>query len=256
MARRAVEAPESSADVHRLADACQIGLRLGIWDPQAAVPVARTLVGRCRTVMQYSDQQSSWPVQRLGTFIARLTVVRADGNDPEALGEYAEWLKTTTPDQLDTYLKDSLEPMLKHPTDASVQAAAEVLFGETDSPLGQLPWKGAGTFNPVESDLVKVPSFRRMLVRELDKKEVRGHVEWREPDSVAFQLTNYLGGSRPMKLPEEQRPEPGTRAELRWADWIAWSLSNAGHIPAFNPLAPIEERDAAIEIAREKLNGP
>ena len=55
-----------------------------------------------------------------------------------------------------------------------------------------------------------------------------------------------MSGSRLLALPETERPPNGANAELRWCDWIAWSLLNAKQIPAFNSFAPIEERDAVL----------
>ena len=49
------------------------------------------------------------------------------------------------------------------------------------------------------------------------------------------------------------RPAEGTKAELRWCDWIAWSLSDAKQIPLFNPVAPVEQRDEAIAKAKRLL---
>jgi hypothetical protein len=101
--------------------------------------------------------------------------------------------------------------------------------------------------------LVKVPAFRRLILRELDKKTPCGTVEWRQ-GTASYQMTNYWSGSRGLALSESDRPANGTKAELRWCDWIACSLSNAKQIPLFNPFAPLEKRDEAIEQARALLD--
>jgi len=255
MTRRALQvAPADSDATYDLANACEIGLCLAAWDSQAVAPTAKALVERCRTVMEYSDQGSSWPVQRLGSLIARLTMARVQAGDPHALEDYAAWLKTMTPEQLESYLSDSLEPLSKFPSNDVLQAAADSLFNDTNSVWSRLPWKGAGFHKPVETELVNVPAFRRLVSRELDKREVCGTIEWLGPGTAGFQITNYLSGSRGLALPEGERPATRTETDLRWCDWIAWSLFNAKQIPFFNPFAPVEKRDDIIRDAKALLD--
>jgi hypothetical protein len=127
------------------------------------------------------------------------------------------------------------------------------MFDNTNSPWGRLPWKQTGFHEPAEFGLVQVPAFRRLLARELDKKTPCGTVEWRQ-GTAAYQMTNHWGGSQGLALPESERPATGTKAELRWCDWIAWSLANAKQIPLFNPFAPVEKRDEAIAQAKALLD--
>jgi hypothetical protein len=100
--------------------------------------------------------------------------------------------------------------------------------------------------------LVKVPAFRRLLAGELDKKAPCGSIEWHQR-SAAYELTNSARGSRRVAWPEGDPPADGTKAELRWCDWTAWSLSNAKQIPFYNPFAPVDQRDEAIAKAKALL---
>lgn len=254
MTRRAIEVPATNPNSYDLSAACQMGLHLASWDAQAAGPVAKTLIKRCRTVMEYSDQQNSRPDQRLGTFMAKLTLASTQTGDTQSFEDYAAWVKTTTPEQLGFSLSESLEPLRKFPTNEILQAAADSLFSNTNSAWSKLPWKGSGLHNPVETELTEVAAFRRLLSRELDKKTVSGFIEWQAPNMASFQITNYMSGSRGLALPESDRPAIGTKTELRWCDWIAWSLANAKQIPLFNPFAPIEKRDEAIQNAKRLLD--
>ena len=254
MARRATEVPASNPNAYDLSAACQMGLYLSVWDAPAAGPVAKTLVKRCRTVMQYSEQQNSRPDERLGTFVAKLTLVCAQTGDTQAFEDYAAWLKTTTPEQLGFFLSESLEPLRKFPTNEVLQAAADSLFSDTNSLWSKLPWRGAGLSSTIEPEFISVPAFRRLLSRELDKKNVCGFIEWQATNMASFQITNYMSGSRGLALPEGDRPAIGTKIELRWCDWIAWALANAKQIPLFNPFAPIEKRDEAIQNAKGLLD--
>ena len=90
--------------------------------------------------------------------------------------------------------------------------------------------------NHIESDLVKVPAYRRLLAGELDKKAPCGTVEWRQ-GAVWYQITNDLNGNESQALPESERPAEGTKAELRWCDWIAGPLAKTKQTPPFSPFA-------------------
>ena len=111
--------------------------------------------------------------------------------------------------------------------------------------------------NPIGSDLVKVPAFRRLLVRELEKTNVCGSFTWREPSTVSYKITNYQSGSYgAIAFPSGNLPANGTTSELRWCDWVAFSLSIGKHIPFFNPFALVAERNEAIEKAKTLLEQP
>ena len=253
MARRALDVPANNPNTYDLSTACQIGLDLAAWDSQAAVPVAKALVKRCRTVLEYSDQQNSRSDQRMGTFIAKLTLACAQNGDTDVFEDYAAWLKSTTPEQLGFSLSESLEPLRKYPTNEILQLAAPSLFGNTNSAWSRLPWARAGFDDPVASDLVNVPAFRLLLARELDRKEVCGSISFSSPNMIRFEITNYMSGSRGITLPVDSQITNGTSVELRWCDWIALSLASGKHIPPFNPFAPVEKRDNAIEEAEKML---
>ena len=239
-----------------LTTACEIGLCLALWDPAAAGPVATKLVQRHQTVSEYSEPRSqNWQNQRQGTLIARLTCARARAGEPAPFTEYADWLASTTPESIGSYLVESLAPLMEFPTNAAIQALAGRLFGDTNSAWSHLPWKGVGSANPIETDLIKLSAFRQLLARELDVKTVCGSLAWRGPETISFQLTNSanMNGSRSLKLPEAERPAEGSKLELRWCDWIAFSLAQASQLPPFNPFVPLEQRDRRAREAKDLL---
>jgi hypothetical protein len=247
LARRALEVPANNPNAYDLSAACQMALCLAAWDPPAGLSVAGTLSKRASTVMKYSGQQ-------LGTFVTRLAMARAHAGDPRAFDDYVDWVITTTPEQLGLSIRDCLEPLQTFPTNQTLQAAAEKMFAGTNSAWSRLPWKQMNGDNPIGSDLVKVPAFRRLLVRELEKTNVCGSFTWRDPSTVSYEITNYQSGSYgAIGFPSSNRPANGTTSELRWCDWVAFSLSIGKHIPFFNPFAPVEERDEAIERAQALL---
>lgn len=256
MARRALEVPTDNPNAYDLSAACQMGLCLAAWDARAAGPVAETLLKRCSTVLEYSDQQSSrysQPNQRMGTFMAKLTLACAQNGDTNVFEYYAAWLKTTTPEQLGGSYLECLEPLFRFPTNQVLKSAAENIFNNTNSSWGQLPWKNIADTDPVEHDLVNVPAFRQLLICELGKTNNYVLVEWRAPNWFSYQTTTGGSGGRTLAFPEGENPADGTKTTLRWCDWIAFLLSNKNQIPFFDPFAPVVERDAAIKTAKELL---
>ena len=242
MARRALEVPAGNATNYDLGSACRMGVNLAAWDATATEPVAKTLVKRACTLMNYSGKQ-------LGTHVAKLSLVCAKAGDFQPFQDYAAWVKTTTPEQLAFSLMDCLAPMLEFPTNEVLDAAAEAMFADTNSPWGALPWKG--DFHPgnaaVESDLVHVPAFRLLLARELAKTNVCGSFTWHASGMLGYQNTVLgEGGGRSDLSFEGQPPADETTVESRWCDWIAVRLSIAKQIPFFNPFAPVEKRDEQI----------
>jgi hypothetical protein len=144
--------------------------------------------------------------------------------------------------------------MIQFPDEKSVQAVADDLFNKPASPWSEMPWKQTAGYNPVESGLVKVPAFRRLLARELDNQEAVGSMQWRASNWVSYEIRNYGGGGRGVAWPEGvERPADGAKVDIRQCDWIAWSLSNSKQISFFNPFAPVETRDEAIKNAKADL---
>jgi hypothetical protein len=259
LARRALEINPTNLAGYDLNTAMEICLRLATWDAASAGPVATKLAARFLAMTEYSDSQSQrWTTQRLATQFARLTLVRMRSEEMGAVEDYVHWLKTTTPESLGSYVAEGLAPLLEHPTNVVIQAAAAGLFSATNSAWGKLPWQGASAFNPAESGLVKLPAFRKLLARELEVTHVCGSVEWRGPGMLSYQLTNSVttSGSRGLALPEAEQPAVGTKMALRWCDWIALSLAQAKQIPLFNPFAPLEKREDLTEHARVLLQNP
>jgi hypothetical protein len=241
MARRALEVPEADPNTYDISAACEMGLRLAAWDATAAGPVVKTLSKRCRTVMEYSGAQ-------LGGLLVKLSLAREQAGDTNAFADYAAWLPTTSPGQLGYNISEYLEPLKQFPTNPVLESAAEKMFDDTNSAWGRLPWPQNGSDNPVSSALVNVAAFRRLIVRELDRKEVCGSVSWQSsPGTINYSVNDlHMSGSFMYSFPESNQTTDGTNAELRWCDWIALSLANGKYIPPFNPFASAEKRDAVL----------
>jgi len=250
LVRHALEVPTNNVGSYDLSTCCQFAVYLARWDPQAALPVAKTLSKRASTVTKYSGQQ-------LGNFITQLSLVRADTGDPQAFDDYAEWIVTTTPEQLGFSRPDYLEPLKKFPTNQVLQSAAEKIFAQTNSVWSRLPWKDNRGGGAVDSELVAVSAYRVLLCRELEKTNYCGNISWAgDHNYLNYNLTNFQSGGFQYEIPKELQPTNGAVAEIRWCDWIAMSLSNGKHIPLFNPFTPVEKRNEAIAKAEELLKQP
>lgn len=247
MARRALEVPTNNLNAYDLSAGCQMALYLAAWNPTAALPVARTISRRAGTTMRYSGQ-------KLGSFMAKLALARAKAGDPQAFDDYAAWIVTAGPEQLGNSLNDCLEPLKTFPTNQVLQAAAEKMFGDASSEWNRLPWKGVHGDESLGLNLVQVPAFRLLLVRELEKTNICGSFTWRGSGQISYEITNYQSGSRgAVSFPASEQPTNGTASEMRWCDWMAFSLSNGKLIPFFNSFAPVEKRDAEIKAAKALL---
>jgi hypothetical protein len=247
MSRRALEVPTNNIKAYDLSTSCQMALYLAAWDPAAALPVARTISHRAHTVMQYSSQN-------LGPSIARLAVARANAGDPQAFDDYAAWIVTSTPEQLDFSLSDCLKPIKDFPANQVLHAAAAKMFDNTNSDWSRLPWKGTHGDDSLGLDLIQVPAFRSLIIRELDKTNIYGSFTWSGSGEIYYEIANYEnGGYGAISFPEGQQPKNGATSEMRWCDWIAFSLSKDKQIPFFNPFAPVEIRDAEIDTDKALL---
>lgn len=246
---RALDLPANNPESYDLARACQMGLALAAWDPVQAREVNQTLVHRAWMAVQYSGAP-------LGLEISRLCLACAKAGDFEPLQDYAAWLKTTSPEQLKFQTMECLEPLCRFFTNVTLAQVADALFDNNRSPWAALPWNGLGFDDPVQSDLVQVPAFRRLLVRELGKTNASGEFtfEGKAADGcmIGFSMDNTRG-SRLVSPFDAPLPAAGATCQFRWCDWIAWDLSNSKQIDFFNPFAPIEERNKQIAEAKTRL---
>jgi hypothetical protein len=223
---------------------------LARWDIQAALPVAKTLSRRASIVMKYSGQP-------LGGFLTKLSLARRQGGDSAAFDEYAEWIVTTTPEQFEHSNLECLEPLKQFPTNAVLQAAAERLFGQTNSAWGRLPWKNNFGWATVDSELVAISAYRTLLYRELGKTDTCGTVTLERPGYVRYTLVEpRQSGSFGIIMPDSSPATNGATATIRWCDWIALALGNSKHIVPFEPFAPTVQRDISISKAISGLQRP
>jgi hypothetical protein len=243
---RALEPPSDDDASYDLSACCQFAECLAKWDASAALGVARTLSQRAALTMKYSGAQ-------LGEHLTQLALIRARNGDPHAFDEYAVWIASTTPEQLGFRRPEQLEPFKQFPTNSMLAAAAEKMFGGTNSPWARLPWKENHGGEMLDPGLFVLPAFRAMLARELEKTNDFGTVSWPGNNYLNYQNTNSSGGFS-FSFPENQSPTNGASTQIRWCDWIALLLAKDKHIPFFNPFTTPERRNAEIEADKHLLD--
>jgi hypothetical protein len=235
-----LEIPTNNVGSYDLSMGCQMAEYLARWDVQAALPVAKTLSKRARTVMKYSDQ-------KLGDALTQLALARAKAGDASAFDEYAEWMVTTLPSQFERFNLDCFEPMKQFPTNLVLQAAAEQLWGDPNSAWGVLPWKNNSNWPTVDDGLIPMKGYRMLLCRELRKTNFCGSVNLERPGTLAYALTDlHQGGSFGVVLPGSCLATNGSTNSIRWCDWIALALDNSKTNILFDPFALTEDRDRVI----------
>ena len=240
-------------------DAIRNGLELtsilSQWDkPVTAVPPAQSLMRHSVNLWPNETTFIMSSGHDLARYIPRLTVIRAEGGDTNALSEYAVWLKSADEEKVDEYAIDAFEPLWRNPNDPRVSAVSDWLFTDPNSPWNKLPWKRSHFRDPVDSDLVKLPAFRRLLVREMEDKTPTGTMQWQTGAGINIRYdVPGSSGSFHFDWPTSEAPANDTKVDVRRCDWIAWKLSKSEQIPFFNPFATVEERDKAIQNAREVL---
>jgi hypothetical protein len=263
LAKRALEVPANDAEHYELSTACQIGLNLMAWDAKAGLPVAKTLVKRVNRTLNYSTgsdasrgSKAAFDRNELETRFAALLLTCVKTGDAGFMEDYSTWVMTTAPNREAFEWKDWLEPLRLYRTNEVMRSTAEALFGDTNSPWSQLPWECAWAENPIQTDLVDIPAFRKMVVRELEKTNHYGSIAWQAQNMLYFQGTN--GGSQGYEALslEGGPPAQGTTAEIRYCDWIELNWSLKRESPSFNPFAPVQKRNEAIERTKASLRQP
>ncbi len=93
----------NSGQQFKVGSANQMAAILAEWDIKAALPVLKARVERCAGVVQ-AGQKAGGRFHGMEAGIASLTELRVKAGDPEALNDYAAWVRTVTPDHFDFWL--------------------------------------------------------------------------------------------------------------------------------------------------------
>ena len=249
------QALDQGQAVIEIRNGCEFVDALAKWEsPSAGVAPARLLMQRAIELWQDDRTFTTSLGRDLARLIPQLTQVRVLAGETQALTEYAQWIKSATPRKAGGYELEAFEPLVKNSGVPSVVSVSDWLFDDPNSPWRELPWPQIGFQKLIESGFARLPAFRRRLIRDLDKRDVIGSMEYTAQDTVRYEIHNWGSGIKPW--PASQKPQPGTKVELRTCDWIAWCLADGKYIAFFDPLAALGPRDAAIEEVKATLAAP
>ena len=174
----------NSADQFKVGSANQMASMLAEWDIKAALPVLKARVDRCIRLVQ-AKQENGPRILGLEEGIASLTGLRTQAGDPEALDDYAAWIRTVTPDQFDAARADrDVRALVEQPRQPGRdRRAAAALFEDPKSPWNpsissKSSRRGSGCSAICSAvALLGLKSFRSLVLRALADKTQVGTVE-------------------------------------------------------------------------------
>ena len=198
----------------------------------AAAPAAKTLVKRACTLINFSGKQ-------LGKYVAQLSIACAKAGDFQPFQDYAAWLKTTTPEQLDFSRMDCLEPLLRFPTNGGLGVCGRGVALATPIRPGA-NCRGKEPLGVISSN----PIWRQfrpsgtLLIRELEKTNVCGSMTWRGSGVLEYQITDSQSGTVLCHCMGLISPPLGRPPAFVGAIGLIWSLSLKEATPIFQSLRP------------------
>ncbi len=254
----------NSSDQFRVGSANQMAAMLAEWDSKAALPILKARVERCARLVQ-AGQERGARFHGMEEGIARLTSLRTQAGDPEALNDYAAWVRTVTPDHFHFAPIAMFEPLWRNPDHPAMIAAAAALFEDPKS-----PWNPSirpqdfeihlGFWRDVlGSSLLGLNAFRSLVLRALTDKTQVGTVEadaegtvtviqgQHRTVSTSHSATHSVKSSGELSPRRKSPFKPGPSAmPLRLADQVCEKLEQLEGIPRFQKQWPVAKRDEAI----------
>lgn len=186
----------------------------------------------------------------LAASIASLAMLRARHGDTVGLDDFANWIQKADPNVLGDSVLDALEPFWQFPRHASLRAAAQATFGDTNSSWGNLEWMldAPGHLRwrkPLASPVLMIPEVRRHVLNELASRAPAGEASYRGGGYFDVKYTNGSTGTQ-YAPKESQGMEVGTKSPFRRCDLIADQLSAIPGFPRISLTWPEPGRDEAV----------
>jgi hypothetical protein len=245
--------PLSIPDIE-LIRACELALVLDRWDGQAALPVVRALMARCREGIELRRAQDTQAEQYLSKFVAQFTILRARAGEREALDEYAAWVRKLVPKELERQTIACFEPMWTYPDRPAIVEAARWMFNDPRSPW--VPMRFARETRSLfffsydgslyNSPLLRVAGFRDGLIAAMANQAELGTVRHNAPRSVEYKLTDGGGVSFSSLKVDLDAVKLGVDFPFRVCDFIAWQVSSIEGAPECELYWPQDRRDRAV----------
>ncbi len=238
-------------ELHR---ACELALLLDHWDKMAVLPSARELMAQCRAEFELRREKNVQADDGLTPFVSQFTMIRARAGGREALGEYALWLRKTTPNELAHQSITCFEPMWTYPRDSAIAPTARWMWNDEQSPWRPVLRAPGGRelslfFDGIvySSPLLRVPGFREGLLAGLDGKTQMGTV--RRTATGSFQYALFDGGNGGMSTFKVDLEEValGVALPFRVCDYLAWQVSSIEGAPECELYWPEDRRDRAVQ---------
>ena len=222
---------------------------LAEWDLKGSLPTLKRRVARCAAMVKNSEES---PQMDAGPEIdiAKMTSLRLNGGDPEALDDYAAWIRTVTP-QHGPLPREAFEPFWRNPDHPAIVAAAEALFADPKSPWVAVPPPPDKTkphpgssVGLITTPMLGMAPFRKLVLDDLANQTQVGSVvtDANGKVEIRFRLGSGFYQSKDILLP----PKPGTTMPIRLADRYASTLQSLGGMPRFEYYWPEAKRDEVI----------
>jgi hypothetical protein len=244
--------PQAFPD-QRFTGACQMGSVLAAWDERASLPLLKELMRGCRLrTDRWRDQLNPGsPDRNLPTSLAQFTLIRARKGDLAALDEYAEWVRTTTPNMLEYVTVEALRPLLVHPDHPAIASAAHWLFNDPKSAWVPLLPEARGQpalhlQSLFASPLIASAGFRAGVLSGLADKSPRGILKRIENDVIERKFKNLPTSTFSSTNLDLEGIVIGVEYPVRHCDYLAWVLSELEGCPRFNLFWPRARRDEAV----------
>ena len=259
----------NSPEQFKLRSANQMAAMLEEWDREAALPILKARVERGSRVIQ-AGQKAGGRLHGMEDSIASLTELRLGAADPQALDDYAAWVRTVTPDHFDFPPIAMFRPMWRNPDHPEIAAAAVALFDDPKSPWNPQVWRGDATVAEGQqrglfaTPLLGLKAFRTLVIRALGDRTEVGTIETGANGRVIVIQGHYRTVSDGERTEHgiEFAPEgpkdphrPGPKAmPLRMADMACEALEHPPDHRRRDLLLRLRMADMACE-ALEQLEG-
>ena len=216
------------------------------------MPTLRDLTPICRQRFGRPNNRHPWTLENLAVSIARFTLARESAGDKTAIPEYADWIRTTSPQWLQQQLLTVLEPFYRKPDDPVLLKTAAWLFGDPESKwhvfFGSVNTRTDYHLSTlIASPLINVPAFQNLLLKSMADRSPVGQAVMRVNNRVEVDMDDGMSRIQTAPADDPDPPDTDIRVPIRRCDFYAGQLAALPGAPAFNPCWPEDRRDAAMK---------